>query len=113
MLQPSMFVKPVPLNKLKVWVLAPQIDSVDPNINYYYDFSQSIAEYTKTFSELNIEWVWQPVTMNTFCSVIDAIVEEKKSKKSFPVVFNICDGDEINGTPGVSVVKMLEEKGLI
>jgi D-alanine-D-alanine ligase len=29
------------------------------------------------------------------------------------VVLNLCDGDEINGTPGVSVVKLLEEKDII
>ncbi|MBM6669152.1 hypothetical protein H6A64_15305, partial [Lacrimispora saccharolytica] len=29
------------------------------------------------------------------------------------VVLNLCDGDEINGTPGISVVKLLEEKELI
>ena len=29
------------------------------------------------------------------------------------MVFNLCDGDEINGTPGISVVRLLEEKGLI
>jgi D-alanine-D-alanine ligase len=26
---------------------------------------------------------------------------------------NLCDGDEVNGTPGISVVKLLEEKGLV
>ena len=108
-----MFLKPAKFNKLKVWVLAPQIESADPNISYYYDFAQSIAEYTKTFSELNIEWKWQPVTLQNFSSVIDIIVEEKKLNKHFPVVFNICDGDEINGAPGISVVKLLQEKGLV
>ena len=39
---------------LKIWVLAPQLVSQDKNIDYYYDFSQSIAEYEKTFNELNI-----------------------------------------------------------
>ncbi len=108
-----MFIKSIPLNKLKVWVLAPQIETADPNIDYYYDFSQSIAEYTKTFAELNINWQWQPVTLSNYASIIETIEEEKKSKKSFPVVFNICDGDEINGAPGISIVKLLEEKGLI
>jgi D-alanine-D-alanine ligase len=113
MLQPSMFLKTVTPDKLKVWVLAPQMESADPNIDYYYDFTQSIAEYTKTFSELNIDWKWQPVTLQNFSSVIDIIVEEKRSNKNFPVVFNICDGDEINGAPGISVVKLLQEKGLV
>ena len=111
--QPFMFLKNVTTNKFKVWVLAPQIESDDPNISYYYDFAQSIAEYTKTFSELNIEWQWQPVTMQNFSSIIDLIVEEKISSQYFPIVFNICDGDEINGAPGISVVKYLQEKELI
>ncbi|UAY52062.1 D-alanine--D-alanine ligase family protein [Ferruginibacter albus] len=108
-----MFLNSIPLNKLKVWVLAPQIETADPNIDYYYDFSQSIAEYTKTFAELKIDWQWQPVTLSNYASTIEAIEEEKKSKKIFPVIFNICDGDEINGAPGISVIKLLEEKGLV
>jgi len=35
------------LEKIKVFVLAPSLITEDANINYYYDFSQSIAEYTK------------------------------------------------------------------
>ena len=43
------------LQKIKVFVLAPSLITEDANINYYYDFSQSIEEYTKIFSELNVE----------------------------------------------------------
>jgi D-alanine-D-alanine ligase len=99
--------------KLKVWVLAPYLQTNDANLDYYYDFSQSIAEYTKAFNELDTEWVWQPVTMESFDSVIGDIIQEKEQGVYLPVVFNICDGDEINGTPGVSVVKMLQESGLV
>ena len=100
-------------DKLKVWVLAPHIESTDTNIDYYYDFTQSIAEYKKTFELLGINWVWQPVTMETFEPVIDQIVQEKESNLFYPVVLNICDGDEVNGAPGISVVRLLKEKGLI
>lgn len=99
--------------KLKIWVLAPYLQTSDENIDYYYDFSQSIAEYTKTFKEMGTEWVWQPVTMNTYAAIIDSIKAEKKSRLCFPVVLNLCDGDEVNGTPGISVVKLLEQSGLI
>ncbi|MCW3090271.1 MAG: hypothetical protein JWP81_1340 [Ferruginibacter sp.] len=99
--------------KLKVWVLAPSLQSNDENIDYYYDFSQSIAEYSKTFIEMGIEWVWQPVTMLNFSEVIASIVAEKESGLFLPIVFNICDGDEINGTPGISVVKLLQQTELI
>ncbi|MEO6719562.1 MAG: hypothetical protein ABIN67_04310 [Ferruginibacter sp.] len=99
--------------KLKVWVLAPYLQTNDENIDYYYDFSQSIAEYTKTFAEMNIEWTWQPVTMLNYAAIINTIIAEKKTRQYFPIVFNICDGDEINGTPGISVVKLLHQSGLI
>lgn len=107
------FLPIVPVEKLKVWVLAPSLQTNDANIDYYYDFSQSIAEYTKIFAELNIEWKWQPVTMNDYPAVVDTIVAEKKAGIYFPVVFNICDGDEVNGTPGISVVKLLDQKELV
>lgn len=98
--------------KLKVWVLSPAIQSTDDNIEYYYDFTQSIAEYTKVFAELKINWQWQPVTMTTYRQVIENIEAEKQGN-NIPVVLNLCDGDEVNGTPGVSVVKLLEEKDII
>jgi D-alanine-D-alanine ligase len=97
---------------IKVWVLAPHLEHEDDNIGYYYDFSQSIAEYKKTFSELHLEWVWQPVTLNNYPEIIGNIIREKKKGSKTPVVFNLCDGDEINGVPGVSVIRLLEEKGL-
>jgi D-alanine-D-alanine ligase len=107
------FLPIVPLEKLKVWVLAPYLQTNDANIDNYYDFSQSIEEYTKIFAALNIEWKWQPVTMGDYTAFIDEITAEKEIGKYFPVVLNICDGDEVNGTPGISVVKLLDEKGLV
>jgi len=99
--------------KMKVWVLAPYLQKSDENINYYYDFSQSIAEYTSAFEELGMEWVWQPITITDYAQIIDNIVAEKESGSLFPIVFNICDGDEINGTPGISVVKLLQQNELV
>ncbi len=103
----------IPNDEVFVHVLAPYLETSDDNINYYYDFSQSIAEYTKTFQELNIQWKWQPVTMLTFHDVIDKIAEEKNATGKLPIILNLCDGDEINGTPGISVVKKLHEKELV
>ncbi len=107
------FLSAVPLNQLYVWVLAPYVESTDANINYYYDFSQSIAEYSRAFDELGVTWKWQPVTMKNYASVIKTITKENDRDSRTHVVFNICDGDEVNGAPGISVVRMLEEKGLL
>lgn len=106
------FLSAVPLNQLYVWVLAPHLETSDPNIDYYYDFSQSIAEYSKTFNELDVEWKWQPVTIKNYASVIANIAKKNEKDNKIHLIFNLCDGDEVNGTPGISVVKLLEEKGL-
>ncbi|MCW3088245.1 MAG: hypothetical protein JWQ78_1631 [Sediminibacterium sp.] len=107
------FISAVPVDRLKVWVLAPHLVTNDANIDYYYDFSQSIAEYTQTFAELGIPWQWQPVTVNDYAEIIERIVNEKREGQFFPLVLNLCDGDEVNGTPGISVVQLLEEKGVV
>ena len=104
---------PIASKKMKVWVLAPYLQNSDENIDYYYDFSQSIAEYTRSFEELGLEWIWQPVTISDYDSIIDSIVAEKEIGHVFPIVFNICDGDEVNGTPGISVVKRLQQNELV
>lgn len=94
-----------------IWVLAPHLITNDPNIDYYYDFSQSIEEYTRVFEALQLQWKWQPVTIHNYKAVIDEIAVTKNFQT--PIVLNLCDGDEVNGTPGVSVIHYLKEKGLI
>jgi D-alanine-D-alanine ligase len=96
------------LQHLKVWVLAPDVPKSESSIDYYYDYSQSKAEYTKIFGALAVEWIWQPVSMQNFSEIIDAIENDKTSKQK--IAFNLCDGDEINGAPGVSVIHYLEKK---
>jgi len=95
----------------KVWVLAPYLESDDPNIQHYYDFTHSIQEFTVVFEELKADWKWQPVSMDNFRSIIKSIAENKNGKT--PLILNLCDGDEVNGTPGISVIHELEKYGLI
>ncbi len=95
----------------KIWVLAPFLESDDPNIQHYYDFTHSIKEFTKVFEELGTDWKWQPVSMDNFRAIIRSIAENRNGKTA--LVLNLCDGDEVNGTPGVSVIHELEKYGLI
>jgi len=106
-------ISPEQIAQIRIWVLAPSLQTNDPNLDYYYDFSQSISEYTKIFSDLQINWQWQPVSLQDYATVISRIMEEKEKGIYTPVVLNLCDGDEINGTPGISVVRMLDASGLI
>ncbi len=100
-----------PLRKLKIWVLYPYLQTDDPNLQYYYDFSQSLQEYKKVFEELEADWTWQPVTMLDFREVIAGL--KRRSGRKIPLILNLCDGDEVNGTPGISVITELEKNRLI
>jgi len=100
----------IPANHLKIWLLVPLVESDDRNIQYYYDFTPGIEEYKRVFEELRVDWKWQTVTISNFRKVIDEIAFSANGK--MPFVFNLCDGDEINGVPGISVIHYLQEKGL-
>ena len=94
-----------------VWIVAPQLDTDDPNLKYYYDFDANIKEFAKAFDELGLPWKWQYVTINDYKTIIDKIADSANGH--IPLVFNLCDGDEVNGAPGLSVIQYLEEKELI
>lgn len=97
-------------DNLFVWVLAPLVQTEDPNLDYYYDFTQSIQEYSDVFQKLEIDWQWQQVTNRTYRKVIDQIAEEATQRPV--VVLNLCDGDDINKAPGVNVIRYLRKKGV-
>lgn len=99
------------LSSYKVWVLAPYLHTDDPNLQYYYDFTEGIKEYTRVFDELNCDWQWQPVSIHDYQRVIGEIRSSVNGKN--PLVINLCDGDEINGTPGISVIDELKAAGLV
>ena len=101
----------LPFHKeLFVWVLAPFVETNDINLDYYYDYSQSIDEFTVAFKELNIQWKWQQVTNKNFKAIIDHIASGPLRENI--VVINLCDGDEINNAPGVNVIRYLKKSGL-
>lgn len=93
-----------------VWILVPQVESDDPTIQYYYDFSAGEAEFDRAFAALGIAYRWQPVTLANFRQVLDGI--RGAASDHDPVVFNLCDGDEVNGCPGISVIRHLDQLGL-
>ncbi|WP_373069279.1 hypothetical protein [Gemmatimonas sp.] len=90
-----------------VVVLVPSAESSDPNLDYYNDFSQSHAEYARAFEALGYAWSWQPVTMADFRPILEALAAQARTTRT--IVFNLCDGDEVNGVPGISVVRYLDD----
>src|SRR5476649_1534808 len=94
----------------KVWVFAPYLETTDPNLQYYYDYTQSIEEYTKVFAVLNCEWQWLNITIKNLQQQIE-LVKDHTAKTN--IVLNLCDGDEINGVPGISIIEALNTNQLI
>ncbi len=93
-----------------VWVLVPVVETADADIAWYSDFEQSRAEYERAFAALGFAWRWQPVTLANHRDVLSAIVRDSVGHE--PIVLNLCDGDEINGSPGLSVIRCIKEHGL-
>ena len=94
-----------------IWVIAPYLETQDPHLQNYYDYTQSIAEYQKVFSEIGCEWKWVNVTFQAIERVIKEIKDYPTKKTK--LVINLCDGDEMNGIPGLSVIAALEKYDLI
>ncbi len=93
-----------------VWVLIPVVETTDADIAWYSDFEQSRAEYERAFAALGFAWRWQPISLANHRDVVQMIARESVGHE--PVVLNLCDGDEVNGSPGLSVIRCLIEHGL-
>lgn len=103
---------PVPSNKLFVWVFIPYIKTEQGLVSEDFDLPAGRQELEDVFAELGIKWKWQPVTLENMHAVVEEIAAS--STEYIPVVLNYSSGgDEIDGYPGVSLVKLLEEKGII
>lgn len=98
------------LHRHALWVLLPALDTSDPNLRYYYDFEPALAEYKRVFAALGCAWQWRRVRLADIGAVLDEI--QMASGARPPLIINLCDGDEVNGAPGVSVIRELEARQL-
>lgn len=97
------------LQDFALWVLLPTLETDDPNLQYYYDFQTALDEYRRAFDVLGCDWQWTSVTIDGVDEKLDFIAEHSSGR--IPCVLNLCDGDELNGVPGISVVRALEQRG--
>jgi D-alanine-D-alanine ligase len=93
-----------------VLVLVPAAEGINPEIDYYYDFDHGRDEYARAFDALGMPWRWQKVTQRDHGDVLAAYAREMGGRPN--VVLNLCDGDETNDVPGVSVIRTLRALGL-
>jgi len=75
-----------------------------------YDLPAFCKELNSWFTTLGYEWRWLPVTLENLPSVIAGLEDAHRCGGS--LVMNLCDGNELDGSPGVSVVRALETAGI-
>ncbi len=63
----------------------------------------------KLLKNCGYSWKWQEVTNENYKWVIDLIIASSSAENI--VVINLCDGDEINNTPGVNIIRHLKKAG--
>lgn len=101
----------LPKKQLCVWAFIPYQITPQGLIGEFYENPGYRQELASVFAELGIKWKWQPITLENMQAVVEEVVAS--SRNYTPVVLNYCDGfDEVDGYPGLSVIKLLEEKGI-
>ena len=102
----------LPKENLFVWAFIPYRITEQGLIGEFYDNPDYRQELADVFAELGIKWKWQPITLENMHTVVEEVVASNSDYT--PVVLNYCDGfDENDGYPGLSVIKLLEAKGII
>ena len=102
---------PISRNKLFVWVFIPYKIQGEKLVSEEYDTPACRQELADVFAELGLAWKWQPITLENIHGVVEEVAASRNG--SIPIVLNYCDGNEIDGFPGISVIKLLESKGII
>jgi D-alanine-D-alanine ligase len=91
----------------KVLVLAPGTQAAFAGNDPGYDTEAYRAEMARWFEPLGVDWSWAPVSIGEVEATVAGLAAHAPD-----VVFNLCDGDEWDGFPGLSAVRALERSGL-
>ena len=89
-----------------VWLFVPYYDKNGLLESPEYDLPSFRLEVKDWFETLGLTWRWVPVTLKNVHEVISSFQEAHTDLPG--VVFNLCDGNELDGSPGVSIVRELE-----
>lgn len=93
-----------------VWALTPYLVRESKLVGESYDNEQTKSEVAHAFHALGLPWIWQPVVPGGIREVVAQV--SKFREKNETVVFNFCDGDDVNGYPGLALLEALEQSGI-
>src|SRR5947209_19404746 len=93
-----------------IWALTPHLIRDRRLVGESYDNEQTKSEAAAAFHALGMPWIWQPVVPECIGEVLAQIA--KYREKNDAIIFNFCDGDDINGYPGLELLRALEASGI-
>jgi D-alanine-D-alanine ligase len=93
-----------------IWAFTPYLIRDNKLVGESYDNDQTKTEVAGAFHTLGLPWIWQPVVPASIGDVIAQVL--KFRERNDAIVFNFCDGDDVNGYPGLALLKALEESGI-
>ncbi len=76
----------------------------------YYDFPGFREDLASWIAPLGLDWRWIAVSPSTLDAAIRSSLASQARRPT--VVFNLCDGDDLNGYPGLKVIEALTAAGL-
>lgn len=79
-------------------------------VNPEFEDPAARTEIDGWMRSLGCDWEWVAITASTLTTEIERVRELSSQRQT--VVLNLCDGDDVNGYPGLSVVKALEAAGV-
>lgn len=94
----------------QVLVFAPYIELDGKLVSTHYDLPEYRAEIDAWMNGLAIQWEWRPITRSNLEAELRNAAAQLPPREG--VVFNLCDGTEADGYPGIEVVDGLEQYGL-
>ena len=78
--------------------------------SFDYDIPSFRAEVRGWFDSLDLPWRWVPITHENLGRTIERL--RAFAEAGDIMVLNLCDGSDIDSSPGVSVVRALENAGI-
>jgi D-alanine-D-alanine ligase len=75
-----------------------------------YEHAWVIDDIATWFAGTRFSWDWVAVRPSTLTAVVEDL--SRLSARGHAVAVNLCDGDDVNGYPGLSVVLALEAAGI-
>lgn len=95
-------------SEIHVWLPYKMENGVPTSVTYGYpEFKVEVAGWMET---LGVPMVWQPVTPCTLDEILARTVVRHRERPV--IVFNLCDGLDIDGYPGPASVKALTAAGI-